>query len=121
MRFWDRTAYADDGERITSKVLIGPLAPGSMSHEVEFRDLEIVLADDQHGARYELLATDRADVLGDPVAEGALNPGRNPPIWDRARGSYVGLRIYNAGQNERWAFESARISAFQGSRRRIRR
>lgn len=119
VREWDETAATDDGQVVYSGFLDGPLAPASVDSEVRFTDPEIVLADDQSGARWELYGSDTADSPGPPLLSGGLSAGRNM-IGARIAANFVWLAVRNAQVNTRWAFESGSIRAYPAGRRRVR-
>ena len=104
----------DDKQPIEASVLLGPFVSPVRAM---FWELEVVLASDQGGARYEWFVSERPDDKGDPVAEGLLDPGRSL-LLERATGSYVWLRIFSAGL-EAWAFESASVQASAAGRHRV--
>lgn len=115
VRFWDRDAKSDDTRTdgltklaIDSYFTIFPL-PGiseeASAIETQFSGLTVVLSESQAGARYELFASEEPESIGTARRTGELKPGRNPPKWDRVVGPYCGVRIRNASQEERWAYE----------------
>jgi hypothetical protein len=114
VRKWDRNAVGDDtipgasvGQKyIDSFVRIGPLAGSSVDMEHMFTRLWAVFANDQGAPWVKLYATDRPDVVGDPVWQGKMQPGRNPWINVRVRASYVYLDLQLSDPRQRWSFES---------------
>ncbi len=126
VRKWDSDADGDDTDddgnnvAIQSSVLIGPLSVRDSDFETKVGRFTAELSDTQAGAYFEVYATDRADVLGDPIFSGPLGPGRNPTVFRRARGSYVYIKLFNVSANQRWAFENARVHLSPGGRKRIR-
>ena len=120
LSFWDRDATSDNGETIESEVLIGPLSPNSTPGRVRWSRLEALLADNQGGARYELMSNDSPDTVGDIVAAGNLSAGTNPIQPVRARGRAVWVRLRNRQTAERWALEHIALTASAAGRRRIR-
>jgi len=121
VRFIDRDAETDDGNRIDSRVLLGPFAAGEPV-EVMFSRLQIALALGQGGCRYRWFVSDSADADVEtlaPVEEGVLQPGQNPINYARARGRYVWLELRNADVT-RWAFESGSLAVSRGGRARVR-
>lgn len=121
IRFWDRSAADDDAQRIDSRVLCGPFLPGKQKREARFRGLEVVLAGDLDGCRWELFGSDEAANLGDYVASGDLDRGRNDRVYDAAiKASQAYVRFRNASPNERWAFEEAQIGVAPAGKRHRR-
>jgi len=118
--FWDRDAKSDNGTAIESEVLLGPLAPNDATSTVRWTRLEALMADSQGGVRYELMANDNPDTIGDIVAAGELSGGPNPIKPVRAKGRAVWLRLRNRQAGERWAMESIALTASTAGRRRIR-
>ncbi len=97
----------DDGTAIDSYVTIGPLTRSEVGRAVRVVSLQVNLAGDQGGCHWELFATDTPDVLGNPVAQGRLTPGRNPAIYDaRVTAAYFYLRLRNFEVGSHWSFES---------------
>jgi hypothetical protein len=121
IRKWDQDAVSDDGNRIVSEVLLGPLAPSRIPGEVRYTGLHLVLASAQDGAQYELYGSSRPDVLGEPRASGPVPPGRSGRLGGRVRGSVVAVKLRNAAVSERWAYESGAIGAYAAGRKRVRK
>lgn len=90
---------------IDSSVLIGPLAGSESGREVMFSQLECLMANDQAGPWAKLYVTDRPDVLGDPVWQGKLSPGRSPRMNGKFRGAFVFIELRLFDPRARWAFE----------------
>lgn len=120
IRKLDRDARDDDGTRIVSKAIIGPIAGSEEPVEVKFSLAEIVLADDQQGATYSLFANSEPSNMGVALSTDYLLPGRNPYISSRMRGSYCWLSLENGAVGERWSLESASIRAIPAGRKRAR-
>jgi len=114
VRYFSETAADDDGERIDSSVLLGPIAaqPGE---RLRFSMFQVALASDQGPCDYEWYVTDTPDFLGEPVLTGSLSPGMNPVDSITATGGYVFLRLRNS-QASRWAYESATVNVADGGR-----
>lgn len=124
VRFFDETnsnddAVGTDAVKIDSRVLIGPFSQDD-GYEYRWMRPMAVLADDQSGIRYELMASDRPDIPGQPVAQGVFSAGKNPTQGTRARGAYFWIRLLNSAESERWAFEHLEMSVTRSSRRRTR-
>jgi hypothetical protein len=111
LRAFDQTATDDDGVAILSRALIGPLAPDDIPVEMQFKELRAVLATAQGGCGYRLFATDTPDDLGDPVASGSFDPGRNPTHFIQGVGSYVALEVSNS-THDGFSIESLDMDAF---------
>lgn len=131
----DRDALSDDAIAIDSHVLFGPIvqreAVGGVQRELRLRGLQVLLADDQGGAGFDLFATDRPDraTIGqggtvefssEHVQSGRLGPGRNPRMPHKVRGAYGWVRLRNANVSERWAFEAGSIDVELAGRTRVR-
>lgn len=110
VREWSKTASDDDGYRIDSDLLIGPLMKQADGMEGKFTNLEIILSRNQGGAAYSFVASWEPDDLRDAIAGGPLMPGRNTPS-PRVSGSWVGLRITGSMALARWAIQRATLSA----------
>lgn len=120
IRYIDEASASDDGTRIRSKALIGPLVPPGSSSEFRFMRPQVTLASDQSGADYEFLSSSTADQPGEWWARGPLTPGRGEFIAARTRGSAVWLRILNERTNERWSLEDATVEVTAAGRMRAR-
>jgi len=116
----DLDANDDDGTGIDSYVTMGPIAPPDAHQQFLYTQPEIVLANDQGGARWELFADHEPDDLGVSKVSGGLVSGRNPAKPARVRGDVVYLRLRNATADERWAYEKGVIRASRGGRARVR-
>jgi len=109
VRFDDPEAVSDDGTLIDSFVVIGPLTPaGGPERDYRLIDVEIALADDQGGARLEVLASETADSLGTVQWARDLKPGMNA-FRVRVKAPHIYLRLRGVGL-KRWAFESGRCT-----------
>lgn len=108
VREWSASAASDDGTRIDSEFLIGPLHDPASGDEAIVENVRVQLARAQGGARVELYATDEPEDLGDAVDSASLLPGRNTPSV-RASGAYLGLLVTGETGLER--FSLRRIEA----------
>lgn len=120
LRKWDKTARDDDGTRIVSQAIVGPIAGSSEPVEVKFSHAEIVLADDQQGVTYSLFASHEPGNMGTAIHTDELGPGRNPYISARMRGACCWLSLTNGAIGERWSLESASIRAVPAGKKRVR-
>ena len=120
IRKWDRAARDDDGTRIVSKAILGPIAGSQETQEYKFDKTELVLATDQQGLTLSLFASDEAGSIGVPVHTEQVGPGRNGYIPKRMRGSYCWISLENGAVGQRWSLESASIRAVPAGRKRIR-
>ena len=119
IRRWDKDALDDDGFRIDSKVLIGPITQKARLRDLRFDRLTVQLASDQGGCRYEVFSSGDPARKGDMQMAGHLRAGQNETVKARVRGSYLWVRLRNAELSQRWAFESASIFVHEGGRKRI--
>lgn len=90
---------------IDSYVLIGPMANNPIEGSQMMTEFAAVLSSTQHGCNYEWFASDDPETLGAPVTAGQLQAGRNDSQLIRVNGDHVWLRLRNARNNERWAYE----------------
>ncbi len=120
LRYWDELAVSDDGQRIDSHVLLGPLTPADTTQQVKFMRPQVTLGAQQSGCDFEWFSSDTAELPGSPVASGKVGPGMNPTLPVRTRGTAVWLRLRNAAIAERWAFERASVDVAGGGRERVR-
>ena len=105
IRYYDRTAYADDTEPINSFVLMGPFVPDNEGSTVRFSGFEFVTAGDQAPPNWYLYASDLAQKPRQPKAHGHLKTGRSK-VFARMKGAacWVGLGLTDL--DERWAYEA---------------
>ena len=120
VRYWDALAVSDDGQRIDSHVLLGPLTPADTTQQVKFMRPQVTLGAQQSGCDFEWFSSDTAELPGNPVASGKVGPGMNATLPVRTRGTAVWLRLRNAAIAERWAFERASVDVSGGGRERVR-
>lgn len=113
------SAKSDDGVRIDSKVLIGPLHPQAADVEALYTNLRVLLAAGGGSARYELFASANPSNLGDAVEVGRLEPGRNTPSA-RVSGSWVGLMLTGSTALDHWGLDRATIDGAMAARQRPR-
>ena len=122
VRYWDRSALADDTEPVYSHVLIGPLVhPEAAELEQRLQGMEATLADSYGECTWELYASDDPELPGDPVATGQLSAGFMGRIRTRARGGYLWIKLLNRVEGKSWALESLFVDIAASGRRRSRR
>lgn len=120
VRLFDEDSDDDDGSNIDSFVLFGPYAlEPAPEQEAIWTQLQVNLAGDQGGCRFQLFARNEPDSLRLPLVSEDLGPGRNPPNRRRVRGAYTWMRLRNAAAS-RWGFESAYIKGVPRGRVRLR-
>ena len=123
VRTWDKDSRKDEitastSWPIDSQVVMGPY--GIADAEIKLTMLQAVMASDRQRAGIQIYASDTPDDMGQMVWSGTLNPGRNPNIFARARGSYFWIRLRNAWADETWAFESLTLRVSKAGRKRVR-
>jgi hypothetical protein len=121
LRYWDRTASTDDGWRIDSDVLIGPMGAPSGLQMMRAQHFEVDLAQEQGGALLEVHAGDTAEQPGRRVMSWPIGAGPNGPALRRVKARWLWLRVRNRNTGEPFALERASFTAFGAGRRRIRR
>jgi hypothetical protein len=121
VRYWDRTATTDDGERIDSEVLIGPIGAAEGRGMLRFQGLEVDMASEHGGAIIDMHVGDTAEQPGRAVFSWPVGPGANGPKSKRAKGRWAWLRIRGRNLGESWSFERGSVVARGAGRRRIRR
>lgn len=120
VRAQDDAAKNDDGVAIHSRVRIGPIAPPTLGVELLYTQLDIVLGARLGGANFVVLTSDSPDGPLSECWKGEIQAGRNGPLLERARGSYIWLEISSASKGSGWALESATVMAYPaGIRRRV--
>ena len=75
-RVWDQYASDDAGRPIKSRVMTGPLVPGSAGAEIRISGVEADLAVDQGPVEVAVRASSTADAPGPPSPYQVLEPGR---------------------------------------------
>ncbi len=119
VRQWDKDAKDDDGTAIDARILLGPFMRG-LRLNGRWSGAEFVLASDQDGCGYELMA---ANTPEDPPAvgdvSGQLTAGRNERIPHRVKGQAVWIRLRSASVGQRWAYESGSIKLASAGRVRL--
>lgn len=119
VRFWNPDAVWDDGTRIDSSVLLGPLNTQDSAFEAKLTSLEITLA--EGAVRYEVYTSDNPAKMGNvPVATGRAGPGFSGSLRHRARGGSIWIKLYNASDAETWRLESVFADIGAAGRRRVR-
>lgn len=118
VRWWNPEAVWDDGTRIESSVLIGPLLPQSPEFESKLTSLELTLA--SGAVWYQLFGSDNPNELGPVLAEGRMGRGFSGSLRHRVRGGSLWLRLFNASEAEAWRLDSAFANFEAAGRRRVR-
>jgi hypothetical protein len=95
---------------IDSYVTAGPLVPVSAAEATQLSEFVAVLGDAQDGCNYEFFSADNPEVLGAAKATGSLHDGRNLSKLVRVSGDNIFMRLRNASQGQRWAYESGLIT-----------
>jgi len=118
VRKWDAAARGDDGDPISSHVLIEASPKMIEGHAQRMREAVVVLAGDQEGCRMELFASDTADDIGTIQQSVTLLPGRNA-LRKRVAGAHLWVRLRAAGLGP-WAFEEGSVDLVPAGRVRQR-
>ncbi len=116
VRKWDETSADDDDQAIDSRVMVGPLAPGSETRAYRFSKPQVVLSAEQDGCNLEMYASNTAELTGEPVARVELLPGVSGRKPMSAKGAAVRLRLRNPRLGERWSLEKMDISVAPAGR-----
>ena len=119
LRYLDRNATSDDGERIEAEVEIGPISPLGSDRESMFTGFQACLARAYSGCRYEWLIGDEPDNI-ERVDTGRLSAGLNPWIRGRHRGNYISFRLRSSSTVEGWELETLNLDGSVGAKRRAR-
>ena len=120
VRRQDETVTHDDGDPITSKVLIGPITEEQSSLNFRFRQVQVELASEQAGAYYEFYTGRSADEKGAPRNAGQLQAGANDRIRGGLKGGSAWIRLRNSTKEERWSLEAISLAVNSAGRKRIR-
>jgi hypothetical protein len=114
VRFIDKDSATDDGTRIDSSLLIGPVQGREL--RVLASKIDVLLDHDQGPVTYECFTGASPSQLGDPVLEGSFGPGYNDHQLCRVSGNQFWLKL-RSSTVDRWALESIAIY-ISGSGRR---
>lgn len=117
VRILDPDAADDDGTRISSSVLIGPLLTANLD-EIVIKDLQAVLGNGSADVDFEVLvgATAETALASTPVSSGTWKADRNllSPVRKSNHACYIRLTA-----TSQWAMEQVRVRlATQGKVRR---
>lgn len=102
-REWAQYADDDDGVQIKSRVVSGPLLPGSAATELRISGIEADLASDQGAVEVAVRASNSADRPGPPSDFQELPPGRGlgvgvnhaaPAVFIETRGTGLPWTVY---------------------------
>lgn len=121
VRSVDRDAETDDGKKISSSVVIGPILTDDLE-EMMLKNFQAILGSASGDVTYEVLIGDTAEeaLESEPVDTGTWEAGRNPTDFIRRAGYAIYVRLTSA---ERWQMESIRaeiVSQGKGPRMRGR-
>lgn len=111
IRFIDRTAESDDGETISSYVILGPI--GSNSQKLRLRETRAVLGMNSDPVTMELYAGNSAEAafnVAEPHWQRTLMPGKSPAIRGGAVSQGMYFKLSNESLNESWQFEALYVS-----------
>lgn len=112
----DRDAEDDDGQAIDSFVRMGPLLGPEAEFEGRFSHWQVTLADNQGSCRFQVYASNEADVLGSVKLDYLAEPGLGPMKPNRIAARHVWAQLRNASPGRRWAFESLKVRVARGGR-----
>lgn len=90
---------------IDSYMTIGPLVNTPYQGSTQVTEFGAVLSPTGNGCNYEFFSTDEPENLGEAVARGTLQAGRNDRRLVRVSGDHLFMRIRNAVPNQTWAWE----------------
>lgn len=125
LRSVDDLAKNDDEVPIDSYVTIGPLrAGGQADQEIAMNRIKAILSREQGGCAFEVFAADSPEALNeyayDKLAfKGELEPGQNPRLPVRVRGSYLWVRLRNKKVGEGFAVEEIAAQLVPRGTRRV--
>jgi len=118
VRSIDRDAETDDGRKIASSVLIGPILTSDMD-DMLLKNVQAVMAAESGDVEYEVLVADTAEeaLSCEPVSTGKWSAGRNPTDFVRMAGYAIYIRLRSTN---RWAMESIRAEITSRGKVRMR-
>lgn len=120
VRYFDSAATTDDGKKIESSVVIGPISTKDLD-DLVFKEIQAVLGEESGDVTYEVYVGPTAEIAltRDPVKTGTWTAGRGTtsPVRRAGRALYVRL-----SSDEPWAMEQIRavVAGTGRVRRRVK-
>lgn len=108
VRFLDDGATGDDGEKIDSWVLLGPIL--ATDAEITFRRLQLEVSWEGGEVEWSTHASDDPEQLGEALDSGRVQPGFSGRISLQGRGAALWLRLGGANVHHSWALGEVRIA-----------
>jgi hypothetical protein len=111
IRFIDRTAESDDGEVISSYVILGPIP--SASQKLRLREIRTVLGMTSDPVTFELFvgsAVEAAFDSAEPFLQATIYPGRSPALRSGAVAQAIYIKLSNETLNESWQYEAMYVA-----------
>jgi hypothetical protein len=121
IRYLTRAAETDDTQAIASNVMLGPILSPWPDREFIIGKLQAVMSDASTSAlQYEVRVGDAAQAAESASAafSGSWNGGRNPTVWNRARGAAAIVRL--AASSGRWSLEKIEALLTEAGAVRVR-
>lgn len=107
IRFVDLTAEEDDGQPISSYVILGPIQ--SNGARIRMRELRTVLGMNSDPVTLELFAGSSVEAafdVAEPRMKHTIYPGRSPAIRSGAVAQAIYLKLSNSKLRESWQYEA---------------
>lgn len=101
VRFLDDSVPWDDGKRIDSYVILGPIHDGRT--ESEWRGIRLTVSREGGPVTWATHASDDPEVLGEPLDVGTVEPGFSGYIPVLGRGAALWLRLGGSNLQHSWA------------------
>lgn len=119
LREFDRDAANDDGTAIESSVTVGPMT-SETDEEVTLTRIKAVLTSGAYGCDFDVFTSSDPDDMGSSVFTGRFEPGQNPRLPIRKRGSFLWIKLYNNALGERWSIDQLSADLRARGVRRVR-
>jgi hypothetical protein len=121
IRTFDKSATSDVGIDIDSYVWLGPIYATDVE-ETKLVKMASILDEQSSVLKYEVYVGDTVESAkaSSPVITSEWNSGRNPWSYNRARGSYIFVKVYQSASATPWAFEQITATLALAGQSRVR-
>ena len=121
IRKFSKEATSDAGVDIDSYVWLGPIF-GDNVNETKLMRIASILDEQSSIISYEVYVGDTVESAkaSSPVITSTWNSGRNPWKYNRARGSFIFVKVYQSSTAAPWAFEKITATLALAGQSRVR-
>lgn len=125
---WNPDVSGDNGQPISAKMLIGPIAGSEEDLEARFSRPSLMLASELGGCHFSFFSSDTPDTPTIPRSTIRVGPGVNARMPIRTRGAYCWASLSSSSRvaagvpalSEKWSLESLHVEANAAGRKRVR-